>query len=351
MGFRDDVRARLTALENRVLTLEQKLVLLGDKVSQNTTDCLELRNSLLDVAGQLGSLEARVAILETPPVPEPKVEFGSSAPFDQFQTAVGVPLQTERIYYRSETSWPRAILATQQGRRPVVSFNFRAGGTQTYNYNWTDVVAGKADAMLRTFVGEVNKMALPPYLGYYHEPEDDSEKGFGTPESYAAAWRYIVDFMRANGLKEGTQWVTGFMGWSLAPASGRDLERFWPGDDYVDLSGFDVYGWGNCTSNGGVSTRALGPVSSLMQGPLDFSRKHGKPFALLETGCAPVTIDPEARPNWVEELHAFVKAAQPDMRMVQWFEHSTDDGFQCDWSLSNDPATAAAFRAMVEDLA
>jgi hypothetical protein len=113
---------------------------------------------------------------------------------------------------------------------------------------------------------------------------------------FVAAWRRTVDIFRAEGVTN-VSWV-----WNPIQAPmAQDYTPFYPGDDYVDWAGADMYD--------------DQPPASI-EAPYQFAVLHGKPFFLGEWGVrvALSQLTPEQQRDWLNgmfdifESHLRVKA-------------------------------------------
>ena len=133
-----------------------------------------------------------------------------------------------------------------------------------YDHNIDELVA---------FVAEFRNVPFLIRIGY----EFDGEWNSYEPEAFKAAWRRIVDALRAEGLDN---FATVLATYRLdIPDSA--WEEYWPGDDYVDWLGYSY--WGGGTS----STKAL-----------DFARARGKPIFIAESTPRGHWIDREGDAIW-----------------------------------------------------
>jgi mannan endo-1,4-beta-mannosidase len=90
--------------------------------------------------------------------------------------------------------------------------------------------------------------------------------------SYAAVWREMVTYLRQGRGLHNALWVFC----PAAPSDGGNFERFYPGDDYVDVVAFDRYD----LHDGGF---ARGYEADLRQVGA-FARTHKKVAAVAEVG-------------------------------------------------------------------
>jgi mannan endo-1,4-beta-mannosidase len=112
------------------------------------------------------------------------------------------------------------------------------------------------------------------------------------PEIYKAAWREMVDYLRRGRGLHAALWV-------FCPdkptdryqlSRGGDFERFYPGDDVVDVVGFDRYDWadGSFAAGYAADIRKIGA----------FARAHKKVAAVAEVGLNLKRHGLSANPTW-----------------------------------------------------
>lgn len=104
-------------------------------------------------------------------------------------------------------------------------------------------------------------------------------------EEYVALWRFTVDYMHHE------KGVNNLL-WAYSPYHVDDFERYmerYPGDNYVDILGYDAY---NLYEDGGSRDSSI----RILQHMADYARKHGKVAAFTETGNSTIYV-----PNWFTE--------------------------------------------------
>ena len=138
------------------------------------------------------------------------------------------------------------------------------------------VAAGDYDHNIDELVAFVEEFADVPFLiriGY----EFDGEWNSYEPEAFIAAWRRIVDALRAAGL---TNFATVLASYRL-DIPDELWETYWPGDDYVDWLGYSYW------EGGTYSDLAL-----------DFARRTGKPIFMAESTPRGLFLDQESGELW-----------------------------------------------------
>lgn len=125
-------------------------------------------------------------------------------------------------------------------------------------------IAGKYDAHLKALARWIKKANRPVYLriGY----EFDNPSNHYDPLQYAQAFRYVVDFLRRQGVHNAA-YVWHSYCWTQK-ASEQWL-AWYPGDDYVDWFGASMFAMPN----------QLWTVSSFVK----LAREYHKPFMIAES--------------------------------------------------------------------
>lgn len=152
------------------------------------------------------------------------------------------------------------------------------------------------------------------------------------PDSYAAAWRQIVTAIRAV---PGAHFT---FDWNVAVGSGInsfDARRAYPGDDYVDTIGEDVYDvfWGRKVSPEVRWSALVNPAGAVPQGLqfwADFAAAHGKPNSFAEWGLVGAGAGMAAGgeggddPYFIQQMHTWF-ATHPTAFEI-YFNRNPSDG-------------------------
>lgn len=160
------------------------------------------------------------------------------------------------------------------------------------------------------------------------------------PEAFAAYWREIVKTMRAVPGAEKLRFC-----WNPAMRYQQfAAEKAWPGDEWVDFVGLDVYddSWMKNTypfpagadEKEIEARRRLVWEWDLLKGDhglafwRDFAKKHGKPFAIPEWG---VFDRPDGHggldnPYFIEKMHAFINDPANGVYFHCYFDVQAGDG-------------------------
>jgi hypothetical protein len=101
-----------------------------------------------------------------------------------------------------------------------------------------EVIDGRHDAQLREWFRDAPK-SYPVWWTYYHEPEDDIERGEISASRYREAWRHINAIARRAGGPNLHPTLT-LMAWTARPESGREVSDYYPGS-FIDVMAWDGY--------------------------------------------------------------------------------------------------------------
>lgn len=204
------------------------------------------------------------------------------------------------------------------GARPVV-VSFRMPPEQ--------VLSGAADDRLTAWF-RAAPVGRSTFWAYFHEPEDDAERGDFSAEDFAAAWSHIERLAAAvdNPRLHATVIL---MCWTANERSGRDWRDYVPDSGAVDVLAWDCYAKGSDASS-------YADVTTLLEPAREASAEAGADWAIGELGAR---IGSEAdgadRAAWLEAAGAY--AAEHDARFVTYFDAPIGGEFR----LTDEPSVLA----------
>ncbi len=215
---------------------------------------------------------------------------------------------------------------------------------------FTDLTAGRYDDYLARFFTKAAAHPGNVVIRFAHEPNgsgypwsvnyrDSGGKCVESTADYVRGWRYVVDFYRSFSRTLPRQDIR-FCWCVTTNDKGAPLEEYYPGSDWVDILGVDVYnGYGGYwASAAGLLRKPYARLTAL--GP-------GKPVWICEIGCrepnkveqAGVPADPsKSKADWLRGLFAITD--YPKLDAVHFFHANR----AFDWRLNSSATALAACR-------
>jgi hypothetical protein len=208
--------------------------------------------------------------------------------------------------------WIRAL-----GKVPYVRLMLRSDVDQRHaekTFTLQKIIAGDFDVDLRAWARDAKKFGSPILIEWGTEPNGDwfgwNGKWNGGPnegpQRYIAAYRRIVDLMRAENA-ENLQWIW-HVNWLDQPErKWNALENYFPGADYCHWLGLSVYGPTTPTTRDGTESFRF-KMEKIY--PRLTTLAPGKPIIVAEFGC---------------DLH------NPNIDAVHWAQSALEDLFSSRW--------------------
>ncbi|MBD5779956.1 glycosyl hydrolase family 26 [Pelagicoccus sp. NFK12] len=250
-----------------------------------------------------------------------------------------------------------ALTAYESGA--VVTFDYHWMGKYGYSHSWHErdaeilynVVNGDdSEGDVTWFYQELDEvlrivneeLRFPIVFRPFHEMNGNwfwwGSRLKGGPETYRKAFQILVAYMSER---------SDHLLFCWSPDKAFPLE-YYPGDDYVDVIGFDGYGQGNPA----VHWFSVADMVANLEKAVDFAAARGKVAAFTETGYGTTKdIDYHSvQPDWWNEsvLHPILESEKA--RHIAWIL----TWINSDWSgpyvpYANSPdASQAAFREFYE---
>ena len=136
-------------------------------------------------------------------------------------------------------------------------------------------------------------------------------KAFCDTETYKSVYKYTVEYLRDE---KDVHNLLYLYGPGAEAATLEEYEERYPGDEYVDLVGFDTYDNDPVTDEEGYTFQDT--FDKLVRLTDEFAKKHGKLFAVTETGVASAGAalkeTGNKRPEWFTEILDIVTKPEYD---------------------------------------
>lgn len=213
-----------------------------------------------------------------------------------------------------------------------------------------DIAAGRQDGYLDRFARDARDSGREIYLRFGHEMNGQwMSYSAGAPDGspaylFVRAWRRLVDRFRAQGAGNVRfVWCPNESDFPDRP--GNRLEDYWPGEDHVDIAGFDAYNWSNQEpARGDGSWRSF---EQLVAGPYErITRLTSRPVWLGEFGTTEAVsgVDPVGadKGDWFRDM--FASTRFPRLEALVYFSEDDRRDVQRDWRVESSAASLLGFR-------
>ncbi len=156
-----------------------------------------------------------------------------------------------------------------------------SGKYDTFILDWANCIKNFGNTVMVTFGVEMNGNWFPWsgifQGGFTTDRYGDTLKPDG-PEKYVDAYRHIVNIFRGAGVNNAL-WYFHANNESYPDSGGNSIEKYYPGDSYVDWVGFSLYGAQYTNEDWRDFDEIIGPIYSYM-----INTFPNKPLMLAEWG-------------------------------------------------------------------
>jgi len=199
-------------------------------------------------------------------------------------------------------------------------FEIINGRWDAYIDKWADAARAFGHPMIVAFGVEMNGDWFP-WSGIYYGGDEwvNERKNWMGPENFKAAYRHVVDRVRARGATN-IKWMFHTNNYSYPMDTWNFAPAYYPGSDYVDWLGLSVYGQQfKDEPNPGIGSLVDWPYQEMCG--LD----PNKPIMIAEwaTGEFPHSINEPGiyKPEWIKQALELFRARYPRIKAaVYWHE-------------------------------
>lgn len=214
--------------------------------------------------------------------------------------------------------------------------------------NLDDINSGIYDSYLQGYASNAKQWGDEIRLRFGHEmihDDDPSTSGWypwqDKPDEYKAAFQRIYNIFRQDVGADNVKFV-----WSPNHhlADTAILEKYYPGQQYVDWIGIDGYNWGYATAEepwgywASFDDIFYGIYQNTIQNPDIFG---DKPIMLGEFASSEGTLKDE----WILEAFQKIKEEYPEIEAFYWFNVDKER----DWRVDSSPEALSAFVQAISD--
>jgi len=193
-----------------------------------------------------------------------------------------------RKFPRETCDWIRSL-----GKVPYVRLMLRSDGEQDRaekTFTLANILAGKFDDDLKAWARDAKQFGSPVLVEWGTEPNGKWFSWNGKwnggvkegPARYVAAYRHIVDVMRAE-TADNLQWVWHVNWFDEPEVKWNRFENYYPGESYCDWVALSAYGPLTPRAADGTESFRFKMATAY---PRLTKIAPGKPIVIAEFGCA-----------------------------------------------------------------
>ncbi|MEM7271505.1 MAG: glycosyl hydrolase [Actinomycetota bacterium] len=194
---------------------------------------------------------------------------------DRLTLVISVPLAFSEPDENGPLDGREGLLATAEGRHDTAYLRLAE----------RLIEGGYGDAILR--LGHEFNGGWPPW------------SSLGNEDAFIAAYRHVHDLFQAQSAGFEFDWT------AMRPDFATTAPAAWPGIDYVDYIGLDVY-WKSDPGDGWDSDRWQSQFLPQLEAHLAFAKERGLPVSFPEWG-----IEGDDVPEFIEQMHTWFNGLPP----------------------------------------
>ncbi len=181
------------------------------------------------------------------------------------------------------------------------------------------IARGAFDYYIRAYADRLRDLGGPVFQRFAHEMDNPqypwSHAGGNTPEDFVAAWRQVVRLFNERGAAN--------VAWVWNPWSIEQIDRYFPGEAYVDWIGVTLLNYGQAGRD------ARWHSFSALYEPYQHALKDfNKPIMIAELGSTPYGGDQAA---WLREALSDMTDRYTQIRAAVLFHSDRDENWATDW--------------------
>lgn len=227
--------------------------------------------------------------------------------------------------------------------KPIGGYDRSENMVRQQDYLLKNITAGNFDNYIRSYARSIKSFKKPVMIRFAHEMNGNWYSWgstFNSPEEFIAAWRHVHQIFREEGATNAT-WVWSPNALYVEPKVpyADKIDKFYPGDAYVDWVGFSAFNWA-----GRYKNNVYQEPEMLYSQTLKALEKFNKPIMITETGSAD-TASPSQKARWIKSLAQYLKT-HPQIKGIIWF-NIEDNGIN--WKIDSTQASKQSFSTEFDD--
>lgn len=242
-----------------------------------------------------------------------------------FEQLVGQAADIRGVFVNWDDPFPSSFSSLKSSGKTLLIYWELYGGVTL-----DSIIAGEHDAYIKEFARGAQSYGGQVILAPMHEMNGNWDPwggtvGSNTPEKVVATWKRIHDtFGSVSNVKFG--WAVNSLSVPNTPANA--LERYYPGDAYVDYVGVDGFNFGSPWES----------FDAVFADSLTRLEKYHKPIYIFSMASA----EGPQKDEWIRDFAQKI-ATKYDIAGWVWFNEDKER----DWRVNSDADSLAAFKAIL----
>jgi hypothetical protein len=234
---------------------------------------------------------------------------------------------------------PRVQTIASHGSIPLVTMDFVRSPAASCD---DSILNGDIDGYLRDWANAAKSYGGVVWLRPFPEMNGNWSNwcgavGSNTTAKTVAAWKHVHDIFAAAGATN-VKFVWNVNGTSVPDTSANAIEKYYPGDAYVDYVSVDGYNFGNHASWSSWQT----PQQIFSDPYKRVTALTNKPLFIAETAC---TSNGGDKPAWITDFFKSMATRFPKVVGVCWFSANKEEDWRADQNADTINAMKKIFAA------
>jgi endoglucanase len=240
------------------------------------------------------------------------------------------------VHWGNENKFPTYLDPVIKNRKKTLvifweATDYTVGTPDQPRFSYDAILRGDWDAYLKSFAADAKTYGAPVILIPFAEMNGDwfpwsGTKNGNSPEKEILAYRHVREiFADVQNVKFG--WAGNND--SVPDTPENSLDKYYPGDEYVDYVGVDGFNFGDPWQT----------FDEMFAAPLTTLAKYKKPIYLFSFASA----EGANKPEWITDAFTKQIPKYPKIAGWIWFNENKER----DWRINSDPNSLAAFKAIL----
>lgn len=252
--------------------------------------------------------------------------FLNDTPLSEFEDMVGASPDMKAVFINWDDPFPFDAAKELHNKQILVIF------LEQYDVSLGSIISGEHDQYIKSLAKDAEKYRNPVILAPFHEMNGEwvpwsGVVGNNTPEKVVLAWQHLhITFGEVPNVKFA--WVVNNV--SVPDTEINAIERYYPGDAYVDYVGVDGFNFGDPWIS----------FDALFSDSLRKLSRYEKPILIASIASATGL----EKGSWITDALTVQVKKYPYLQGWIWFNVNKEK----DWRVDSDKTSLKAFRKAVE---